>query len=192
MQTGGVISCASLSDLGESGSLCWQGIAAKSTLIFNELKKRLHVTLWLCSRRQSAGITCCNLAFTPFPPIHTWCISSLIKAVCCDAFNINHIQCVGRTQSSVHQLESAHASGAGYVPLRSIISLKSYRLIVWAVSVSGFAGRAISSPFAQSLKLGLETFSTTFPWTALAMILADRRSLEMRADSLWILIGNNV
>lgn len=66
----------------------------------------------------------------PFPPIHTWCISSLIKAVCCDAFNINHIQCAGRTQSSVYQLESAHASGAGYVLLRSIISLKSYRLIV--------------------------------------------------------------
>lgn len=29
--------------------------------------------------------------------------------------------------------------------------------------MSGFTGRAVSSPLVQSLKLGLETFSTTFP-----------------------------
>ncbi|KAK1901338.1 Neuromedin-K receptor, partial [Dissostichus eleginoides] len=31
-------------------------------------------------------------------------------AVCCDACNINHIQCMGRVSSSVYQIESALAS----------------------------------------------------------------------------------
>lgn len=124
--------------------------------------------------------------------IHWWCISSLIKAECCDACNINHIQCMGRVSSSVHQLESALASGVGCVILRSIIPYKSDSLFAGAVLVSGRAGRAIYFPFAHSLKLGLKTFSTTFPWTELAMILGGRRSIEMRVDSFWILFRNNV
>lgn len=79
--------------------------------------------------------------------------------MCCDAFNINHIQRTGRTRSSVHQLESAHASGVGSVLHRP---LKSAPLIAGAVSVSGPPGRAIYFPLAHGLKLGLETFSTTF------------------------------
>ena len=62
----------------------------------------------------------------------------------CDAFNINHIQCAGRTHSAVYQLGSAHASGAGCAPLRSIIPFKSDPLIAGSrvnVRASGPAGR---------------------------------------------------
>ncbi|KAI4827782.1 hypothetical protein KUCAC02_031153, partial [Chaenocephalus aceratus] len=55
------------------------------------------------------------------------------QAECCDACNINHIQCMGRVSSSVHQLESALASGVGCVILRSIIPYKSDSLFAGAV-----------------------------------------------------------
>ena len=82
--------------------------------------------------------------------------------VCCDAFNINHIQSTGRTQSSVYQLESAHASGVGYELPRSVIPLASDPLIIaGAVSVAALVDLYFSSAH-RNLKLGLETFQHHF------------------------------
>lgn len=132
---------------------------------------------------------------SPLPPVRTRRISSLIKAPRRDAFNINHIQRAVRTQPSACQPESAHASGAGYALLRSIISLKikSPREPWPPVAPPDCVAPFLLPRFCctEPLKLGLETFvSATF--FAAMVFLEDRRELPTRADSLWILIGNSV
>lgn len=69
---------------------------ATSTLRFNKWK--LQVTLWLYAANAGTLLVLHAIIWNSHLtlPTHWWCISSLIKAVCCDAFNINHIQYAGR------------------------------------------------------------------------------------------------
>lgn len=77
-----------------------------------------------------------------------------------DAFNINHMQCTGRTRSPVYQWESALASGVG---MRVSAPLSRPNLILSSPEHQW----VFVSHLHTAAKLGLETFSTTFWWTAL-------------------------
>lgn len=107
----------------------------------------------------SAGaVTCCDPAlapFTPPPPSPSFIVVhfSPLKAVRCDAFNINHMQRTGRTHCSVCPLQSALSLGAGHASLRSAA--------LWC-QWAALQDVQFISPLPQTPKLGLDTFSTTF------------------------------
>lgn len=132
---------------------------------------------------------------SPPPPVRTRRISSLIKALRRDAFNINHIQRAVRTQplSLLAGERSRLGCGIRAPPLRYLIK---NQISARAVPASGPAGLRCSLPappflLHRALKVGTRDFCQRHFFAAMGF-LEDRRELATRADSLWILIGNSV
>lgn len=116
--------------------------------------------------------------------IHWWCISSLIKALCCDAFNINHIQSAGRVQSSVYQRGKCSRLGCGIWA-----SSLSYPVKIWSSPRGGlckwvalYRTRHLF-PIRTQSKVGTWDFQHHFSRGQRSQCFwMDRRSLEMRVE----------